>query len=133
MIDVIIACLAAGGLPVLVLLSRSQQTVLSGNSGILAALSVPALGGLPGGIACLLLAQGLAVALVFGGIRLYCIRWVFRKCYSNSKDAGAAVEKVSLLPLSPLMKRKLRRDITLQFMRGVWARREARMKQNEAK
>ena len=128
MVDIILASAAAACVPAGLLLIQCGPPGGLYETSLLNGLAAFHPGGIVIGIVCLLLAQGLAVLLALRGVRLYYIRWVFRNCYDTSDDAGEAVERVSSLPLSPWMRRKLRRDIALQFMRGVWARREARRK-----
>ncbi len=128
MIDVIMAFLASVGVTGM-LLGHAQGAGLSGMDGLVSALSGLVPGGLFGGIACLMITQALAVLLVWKSIVLYYIHWVFRKCYDTSEKASQAIEETVFLPLSPLTRKKLRRGILTQFMRGVWARREQRLKQ----
>ena len=131
MFDVIIACLVALELPDMILWGRMQQTGLSGGTAMAAALSRPEFGGLPGGMACLLLAEVLAVLLILKTIGLYYIHWVLRNCYETPKDVADAVELVPDFPVSPFLRRKIRRGIILQYFRGVWAKRDARLKQEK--
>ncbi len=83
MIDVIIACLVALELPDMILWGRMQQTGLSGGAAMAAALSRPEFGGLSGGMACLLLAEVLAVLLILKTIGLLRIEAV-----NNALDKG---------------------------------------------
>ena len=131
MIDVIIACLVACELPDMILWGRMQQTGLSGSAAMASALSRPELGGLLGGMACLLMAEVLAVLLILKTIGLYYIHWVLRNSYETPKDVEDAVERVSDFPVSPFLRRKIRRGIILQYFRGVWAKRNARQRQEK--
>lgn len=131
MIDIIISCLVAGALPDMVLWSRMQQTGLSGSAAMVSALSRLEVGGLPGGMACLMLAEVLAVLLILKTIGLYYIHWVLRNYYETPKDVEDAVDRVSDFPISPFLQRKIRRGIILQYFRGVWAKRDASLRQEK--
>ncbi len=127
MIDVIMAFLAAVGVTGVVL-NRTQGMGLSGMEGLTAMLTNLVPGGLPCGITCVLITQVLAALLVWKGVALYYIHWVFRNEYDASKKASQAIEKANMLPLSPFMKRKLRRGIARQFCLVLQARHNERMK-----
>ena len=128
MMDVIIASAVTASIPTFLLFLQASQPNCLYGSGMIAAIATFEPGGILVGMGCLLLAQMLAIQLTMAGIRLYYVRWVFRKCYASSKETGEAVESISSLPLSHYLQKKIRRGIVLQYMRGVWARREARLK-----
>ena len=129
MIDIIIAFLAAEGLPALALLCRVRQTGLSGDAGVVAALQSLGRGSALLGLGCLLLMQLLAIALVMGGFLLY-FHWKYRKAYDSPAAAGEAAEGVVNLPVSALMKDMVFRHIGMEFARRLHARIAKMRKQN---
>ena len=129
MIDIIIAFLAAEGLPALVLLCRARQTGLSGDAGVIAALTSLGQGSALAGLGCLLLVQLLAIGLTVGGILLF-FHWKYRKVYDSPKATGETVEKIKDLPLSATMKGLIFDHVIHEFMRCVHARAAANRKRN---
>ena len=127
MIDVIIALLTASGTSVF-LLSRWSQPGIAQGAGILAALA-NAPGGVDCGMAILLIGSALAAVIAWKGLALYYIHWVFRDEYDKPRKASQAVMRANELPLSPFMKRKLRRGIARQFCLFLGRRHNERMKQ----
>ncbi len=121
MIDIIIAFLAAEGLPVLVLLCRARQTGLSGDAGVIAALSSLGQGSVLAGLGCLLLVQLLAIGLVVGGFLLF-FHWKYRKAYDSADATGEAMESVQELPLSATMRQMIFKHIGMEFSRHLHAR-----------
>ena len=121
MIDIIIAFLAAEGLPALVLLCRARQTGLSGDAGVISALVSLGQGSMLAGLGCLLLVQLLAIGLVVGGFLLF-FHWKYRKAFDSSKETGEAVETVQELPLSASMRHLLVRHICMEFSHHLHAR-----------
>ena len=124
MLDIILSFFAASGVPIFL----AAQSFESLEEGIFGRLPyVP--GGLPVGILLLLLAQVLASTLVWKAAGLYYVYWYFRDWYSSKESVLDAVGFTSTLPVSPLMRRKLRRSIILQFfIRVVWPNREERLR-----
>lgn len=130
MVDIIIAFVAAISVPTYILLIQGQQSSLGFGAGLIAALSGVEPGGLPMGILLLLLAQVLASTLVWKAVGLYYVYWYFRDWYSTKESVLDAVEFASTLPVSPLMQRKLRRGIVMQyFIRVVWPKHDERLRQ----
>ena len=130
MVDIIIAFVAAISVPTYILLIRGQQSSLGVGAGLIAALSGVEPGGLPMGILLLLLAHVLASTLVWKAVGLYYVYWYFRDWYSTKESVLDAVEFTSTLPVSPLMQRKLRRSIIMQyFIRVVWPKHDERLRQ----
>lgn len=121
MIDIVIAFLAAEGVPALVLLCRVQQTGMSGDAGVIAALASLGQGSVLVGLGCLLLVQLLAIGLTVGGFLLF-FHWKYRKAFDSSKETGEAVEIVQELPLSASMRHLLVRHICMEFSRHLHAR-----------
>lgn len=129
MIDVIIAFLAAEGLPALVLLCRVRQTGLSGDAGVIAALSSLGHGSALVGLGCLLLLQLLAIGLVMGSVLLF-FHWKYRKVYNSSKATAETAEKIKDLPLSGTMKKLIFNHVIHEFIRCVHAKAAANRERN---
>ena len=120
MIDIIIAFLAAEGLPALVLLCRARQTGLSGDAGVIAALSSLGQGSVLAGLGCLLLVQLLAIGLAVASTLLF-FRWKYRKVTYSTKGLAEALDKISSLPVSPIMRKMLSRQVCVEYKRRVRA------------
>ena len=120
MIDIIIAFLAAEGLPALVLLCRARQTGLSGDAGVIAALTSLGQGSVLAGLGYLLLVQLLAIGLTVGSFLLY-FRWKYRKATYSTKGLAEALDKISTLPVSPIMRKMLSRQVCVEYRRRVRA------------
>lgn len=127
MIDVIIALLAASGTSAF-LLSRWTPTGVIQSAGILSRLA-NAPGGTTGGIAILLFASALAALIVWKGLALYIIHWVFRNEYDTGKKAFQTIMQINALPLSPFIKRKLRRSAVMQFGHAMKIKHDERLRQ----
>lgn len=121
MIDAIIAVLAAEGAPVLVLLLKMRYAELSGDAGVVAALTALGHGSVPGGLGCLLAVQLLAIPAAMGCILLY-YHWKYRKVYDSPEATSDTVEAIKDLPLTGTMKRLIFNHVIREFMRHVHAR-----------
>ena len=129
MIDIIIAFLAAEGVPALALLCRVRQTGLSGDAGVFAALQSLGHGSALAGLGCLLLVQLLAIGLVMACTVLF-FHWKYRKAHSSVDATCETVEKIKSLPLSGLMRELIFHHVIHEFMRCTQARAAAKRRRN---
>ena len=129
MIDVITAFLAAEGVPALLLLYRIRQSGLSGSEGVTAALMSIGPGGALGGLVGLALIQLAMIPLVMCLFLVY-FHWAYRRAFDSCDATCDAVEEITALPLSALMRYLIMRHVTHEFMRHTRARAIARKKRD---